>query len=465
MPAKSPLSLRLSRLLPGLPVPILAALLLGAHTRPAWAQQEYALAAPVLTLDEAITLALKGNYGVVNAALGVTKSSASVSAIKTHRLPVLNLDGALNYSILKQPFTVPQGAFGDYPIIGPIPAVDTTIGSIDGFFASAAIGMSQPLLQLNKIGLMVNQAELEDSISSQGLRNRQVDVVKSVKSQYYEILKTENTLQSTNASIAFYRELVKLVDNYVKQDVAQEYELLDTQARLARSEHTARTQGDALITQKERLNNLMGRDPKTAFRVSEEPPAARAGYPSMADAESIAIAQRPDVQEKIFKLKQAETGARITKADYIPSLNLVMQLTQLFNVDFIPETNWIVGLQLRWDIYDWGRKSNDLTKKKAEIAQAANDLDDTRAQVTIEVDSRLRELEQAQDLVKVTEIGQAAATEKLRVLTNQYKQQSALLKDVLQAESELAHANAEHADAVLSAWNAQAQLDKALGQT
>lgn len=185
----------------------------------------------------------------------------------------------------------------------------------------------------------------------------------------------------------------------------------------------------------------------------------------MAAAESLAIAQRPDVQEKILKLKQAETGARITKADYIPSLNLVMQLTQLFNVDFIPQTNWIVGLQMRWDIWDWGRKGNDLTKKKADIAQASNDLEDTRAQVAIEVDSRIRELEEAQEMVKVTEISQAAATEKLRVLTNQYKQQAALLKDVLQAESELAEANAQHADAVLSAWNAQAQLEKALGQT
>lgn len=444
---------------------LLIALLLGGYTRPASAQQEYALGAPVLTLDEAINLALAGNYSVANATLGTTKSAATVNAVKTQRLPILNLEGAANYSILKQPFTVPQGAFGDYPIIGPIPGNDTTIGSIDGFFASAAVGISQPLLQLHRTGLLIDQARVEDSISGQSLRGRQQDVVKSVKSQYYEILKTENTLQATNASIAFYRELVKLVDNYVKQDVAQEYELLDTQARLARAEHSARTQKNALATQKERLNNLMGRDTKTAFRVSEEPPATRAGYPSMADAESIAIAQRPEVQEKIYKLKQAETGARITKADYIPSLNLVMQLTQLFNVDFIPQTNWIVGLQMRWDIYDWGRKSNDLTKKKADIVQAQNDLEDTRAQVTIEVDSRLRELEEAQEMVKVTEISQAAATEKLRVLTNQYKQQSALLKDVLQAESELAEANAEHADAILSAWNAQAQLDKALGQT
>ena len=109
MPAKSPLSLRPSRLLPSHKTLALVALLLGVHIRPASAQQEFALGAPVLTLDEAISLALAGNYGVANATLGVTKSSATVSALKTHRLPVLNLDGAANYSILKQPFTVPAG--------------------------------------------------------------------------------------------------------------------------------------------------------------------------------------------------------------------------------------------------------------------------------------------------------------------------------------------------------------------
>ena len=155
MPAKSPLSLRQSRLVSGHTL-VLVALLLGASTRPVAAQQELSLAAPVLTLDEAITLALAGNYGVANATLGVEKSGASVDAIKTLRLPILKPGGDLNYSILKQPFTVPAGAFGDYPIIGPIPATDTTLGSIDGFFASAAVGVSQPLLQLNKIGLMVD---------------------------------------------------------------------------------------------------------------------------------------------------------------------------------------------------------------------------------------------------------------------------------------------------------------------
>ena len=87
-----------------------------------------------------------------------------------------------------------------------------------------------------------------------------------------------------------------------------------------------------------------------------------------------------------------------------------------------------------------------------------------KAQVTLEVDTRMRDLEESEELVKVTAVTKAAASEKLRVLTNQYKQQAALLKDVLQAESELAEANTQYQNAVLSAWTAQAQLDKALGE-
>jgi len=93
--AKS-LSICLAPYAPGCAALLLAAFLPGAIGAPirGQAQQEYSLAAPILTLDEAIALALKGNYGVVNATLGVTKSGATVSAIKTHRLPALNLDGA-----------------------------------------------------------------------------------------------------------------------------------------------------------------------------------------------------------------------------------------------------------------------------------------------------------------------------------------------------------------------------------
>lgn len=422
-------------------------------------------AAPVLTLDEALGIALQNNVDVVNAQLGVKKASESVGAARTARLPSLSLDGITTYSFTKQGYTIPGGALGDFPIIGPIPAADTTINSIDGPWGSIGVSLTQPILQQWRIGNVITQHKVQEQMAAEGLRGRQQDVTASVKEQYYQLLKLESALEAAAASVVFYRELVRLVAQYVEQDVAPEYELMETQARLARSEHNMRSEENALQTGKERFNNLLARDPKTPFKVSPENPPARAGYPSMADAESIAVAQRPDVREKELRLRQAQASKAMVGNEYIPSLNFIARYSQLFNVEFIPTTDVSIGLTLRWDIWDWGRKNHDIAGKDAEINQALNDIRDAKAQAAIEVDARLRDLEQAEQLVKVTTIEKAAATEKLRVLTNQYKEKAALLKDVLQAESELAEANTQFQDAILSAWTAQAQLDKAMGQS
>lgn len=419
----------------------------------------------VLTLGDAVDIASLNNLGIQNAQLSVTRAGQSLSAAKTQRWPTLSLDGFSTYTFTPQSYTIPGGAFGDLPVVGPIPPRDTTILAIDGPWASIGVNFSQPILQQFRIGKVIDQHELQEQISEQGLRGQQLEVVKNVRQQYYEILKTESALQAAGASVTFYRELVRLVSQYVDQGVAPEYELLQTQARLARAEHTARTEANTLKTQKERFNNLLGRDPKTAFRTLPESGPGAVGYPSMAAAEAIAVAQRPDVQEKVLRLQQAEASRSMIKTEYIPSLNFVARYTRMINVDFLPPEDASIGVHLRWDIFDWGRKRHDIKGKDADIAQAMNDIRDAEAQAAIEVDARYRDLEQAEELVKVTAIEQTAAAEKLRVLTNQYRQEAALLKDVLQAESELSQANSQHRDAILSVATAQAQLDHAMGQS
>lgn len=434
----------------------------GGHDRALVAQQEPA--ATVLTLDEALDIALASNLDITNARLGVTRAEQAVSAARTSRLPAFTLDGLTSYSFTRQGYTIPAGALGDYPPIGPIPGSDTTIKSIEGPWGSIGVSLTQPILQQFRIGKVITQHELQAQVAEQGLRSRQQDVTKEVKQQYYQILQLESSLEAAMASVTFYRELTRLVSQYVDQGAAQQYELMETEARLARAQHTARGEANALQTAKERFNNLLARDPATPFRAQSEVPPSRAGYPSLAAAESLAIAQRPDIQEKALRLRQAQTGRALVTNEYIPSLNLTARYSRLFNVEFIPTTDVSIGLMLRWDIWDWGRKQHDIAGKDAEINQASNELRNAQAQAGIEVDARIRDLEQAEALVKVTSIERAAAVEKLRVLTNEYREQAALLKDVLQAESELAEANAQYQNAILSAWTAQAQLDRAMGQ-
>jgi len=62
----------------------------------------------------------------------------------------------------------------------------------------------------HNIGLTIDQSEINEDIADQDLRSRRQAIIRDVKEAYYNILKTQNELLSTRASIAFYRELDQL---------------------------------------------------------------------------------------------------------------------------------------------------------------------------------------------------------------------------------------------------------------
>ena len=66
--------------------------------------------------------------------------------------------------------------------------------------------------------------------------------------------------------------------------------------------------------------------------------------------------------------------------------------------------------------------------------------------------------------MRVARLSRETAREKLRVTMNQYKQQTVLLKNVLQADTSLAETNRQYEDALLSFWKAKADFEKALGE-
>ncbi|HEY7491140.1 MAG TPA: TolC family protein, partial [Candidatus Tectomicrobia bacterium] len=67
-------------------------------------------------------------------------------------------------------------------------------------------------------------------------------------------------------------------------------------------------------------------------------------------------------------------------------------------------------------------------------------------------------------LLQVHQLAEETAKEKLRVVMNKYTEQAALLQDVLQAQANLADANYQYRQGLLSFWTARAEFEKALGE-
>jgi outer membrane protein len=417
----------------------------------------------LLGLQEAIDLALANNLNVVNVQLEIDATEGQVAALRARRFPQLTVTGVVSENLEEQEYTFDEGVWGDYPVIGPVPSQDTTIESASGTTGIVSANATQPISQLYSLGLSIEQSEVQEGLAREQKRLTEQDLARVVKQNYFEIVQTQSDLMVTQESIVFYESLQELVANYVAEEVSLEYELLDVEARLARRKLDAASQDNRLINQNEHMNNLLARDLNTRFTVQELPEQIVVTN-SEADAIADALNQRPNILKSKLEVENAQLNYDITKAGYIPDLDIRLRYTRLFNYELIPDTEAYIGLQAKWEFFDWGRKRNELSSQNSLIRAAANEMKEVENRVIIEVRNSLRTISLAEDSVVVARLTQDAARNKLQVLSNQYEQQSALLQDVLDAETELDRANNDYNRAVLSVWKARAELDRAMGE-
>jgi outer membrane protein TolC len=413
----------------------------------------------VLTLDEAISLALIDSRQVKNAHLAVGKAGDDLAATRTLRLPSMHLFMLASQQVVKQNGSFDNPLSTIVPGVGPffsigIPRKPTAI--FDG-------QILQPLSQQHRIGLNIEQAGLARDVESEKLRQVKQSTVNEVKQIYYGILQTQSASDSLLKAIRYYRELDRVVGDNVAQQVSLRSDSLEVKTRLAKAEYEALNLTNQLATEKERLNNLLGRDVRAEFRVTGVPDVNGLDA-DLALARSRALDQRPEVREARLKVKKAEVDRRIKKSEYIPDVSIGFNYTTFRNFDqVVPKNSASLGVVMTWEVFDWGRKKNQLAEKDKTIEQSRNGLHEAESLVLIEVGDKFRKLQQTRQALVVAQLKQETARENMRISVNKYKAEAALLSDVLQTQATLADTDYQFQQALLAFWTARAEYEKAIG--
>ena len=249
----------------------------------------------------------------------------------------------------------------------------------------------------------------------------------------------------------------------MRQQSALPADALDVKARLARAEYTAVTLRHSLASRREELNEILGRDVSMEFRLVPvgEPSSMELDLPA---ARTRALRQRPEITSGKLSVKEAEYAVRMKSAEYIPDFNLVLRYFSPIVGDTLPRHIAYAGVELSWDVWDWGRKNQEIAERKHTVEQATNRLAGLEPQITREVNDGYRKLHEARVLLDVTRLSVEAEREKLRVSLDRYRQQMALLRDTLEAQTAVADANRQHQAALHAFWTARADFERALGQ-
>ena len=428
------------------------------------AQSPESRSAEVLTLEQAVAIALRDNPQVKIAALEAGKPERDYAALKTRRLPNFSFEATGSQQLTPISFTFERGVFGTFPETGPIPSEDTKISTPLKPTAIFITRITQPLSQLYETKLNLKLLKLKGEIAREELRAKQQQIARDVKRAYFALLQTESEIEAVAETIRMYKELERVTGDYVAQQVALRTESLDVKSRLAKSEYDMMTLADKAGIQKQQLNQLLGRDLLTDFTVAAVPDAA-AFEADLAAARTRALEQRPELREARLKVKQAEGDRRVKKSEFLPDVSASFQHVTTANFNsIIPKSYMNVGITVSWEVFDWGRKKQELAGKDLAILQAQNAVKDAETSVLIEVNDKYNKLRQARQLFAVTQLDREAAVENVRVLTNRYKAQMSLLKDVLQAQSQLEQATNQGRQALLSFWGAKADFETAIGE-
>ena len=429
--------------------------------------QDNGTTSQVLALDQAIAIALKNNRQAKNARLEIEKTDDKLHAYRTRRLPSFKISSLVSQPLNSFDTTFEQGVFGIYPGNIPVPLQDSVIKSSTNTTFLLAGQVTQPITQLRRINLQIKQQKLDVEISETKLHATEQSLVNEVKRAYYAILQTEGAVRAAEESVKLYHELDRVTGEYVVQQVALKTDLMDVQTKVAKAEYEVLALNNSLSAQKEQLNLLLGRDVRTEFSVTDGLETAQATMreTDLIEARKRALDQRPEIREARLRLQQANLEKRVKKSELIPDVSLTVNTVTTVNYsNFVPRNVNGVGIQVDWEVFDWGRKKHEIAEKNRIIAQADNTVLETESRVLLEVNSRFRTLKENCQLIRIAQLAQTTARANVQIAAYKYRLEAVLLKDVLTAQTSLANANYEYQKALLSFWTAKADFEKALGE-
>ncbi|MBV8552780.1 MAG: TolC family protein [Acidobacteriaceae bacterium] len=419
---------------------------------------------PELTLSEAIQQALANNSSLKIASLETVRAADDLAANKTKRFANTQI-GALGGQLLTKPsVTFQQGSLGVYPSTGPIPATNQKI-EIPRKPAAAVFGsISQPLSTLYRIHLHLTALSFGLQATREEQEKTRLEVIDQVRRAYYTVVQAQSALESLEASLPFYKESKRLARENLTRETVLESDLLGADAQLLKTQNAVGDAKDQVATASEKLNDLMGRDIHTQFRVVSLRSADTEVETSEA-LEARALQNRPELKKAKFEVRQADYEARAKKAEYIPDVSAGLFYYTTANLEnALPRNIAVAGFQLTWEPWDWGRRKQEAAEKRVKEEQAKVAVNSTERAILIEVRNALRQLENTRRQLELSDATERTARQTLKETQEQVKREAVLTKVLFRAQSDLASADDRQQQALAAFWQARADLKKAIGE-
>lgn len=406
----------------------------------------------VLTVDEAVDMALRGNPSLLAAESSLRGDRDLQRSAGSRMLPSIRVtDEAQHYN---NQFGVP---FGSSLFVVRDQDINTFTATAD-----------QPLTGLLYLARERSAQERTADASEAGFAALRAVVKVDIEVGFLRLFEAAALEQIARTSEAELTEEVQVTKAKVDAGVLTNADSLRVQVAVANAkqqEILAHTQG---VVARANLLGAVGLPMDSADVDFAEPTnllaRGRAALPRGADAERQALTARPELRQRHLQLEAADEHHSASRMALGPKIDAEAGYNHLDGQPFSPANAGYVGVKLDWPIWEWGASYYAQRAAGAQAEAAKHQLDDERRQVAVEVATDLAQAQAAGSAVDVAEQAIASAEEAYRVTGALLKAGSATTTDLLNAQAELTQARLNRTRAQYEQAIAQASLDRTLGR-
>jgi len=332
-------------------------------------------------------------------------------------------------------------------------------------------GAAQPITQMFKIHAGASVARADAAAAHSDVLEAGNEIVLNVKTLYYHLLSAERRKHALELRIQAGEQSLDEAQKGVDSGVVLEEVVLKGEAQLAEARHALGEVDDAIDDMEVQFNDLLGLPLATKCELTDPdqetgswPTAAPATTTPVAELESEALTNNPNVASARHMLEKAHAGLNAAHAEYIPDVTGIVQNIHQNGAPLLPTNTEVVGFRAEWTISEFGKRTGLVHERKAQVAEAEENLQHTENQVCIDIEKELRKLHRTADELDAARRLVKDRTEMLRVVGDQVHASTANVSALRDADAQLADAQAQLFDAEMDRAIAQAELDRTEGR-
>lgn len=381
----------------------------------------------VLTVDEALKIALEKNYGILMARNDAAISKTNNAYGNAGMLPGLSFVGNGNYSISDINQKISGGTENKY--------TGVTSRSL-----STGIELNWTLFDGGKMFVTKNKLNEIQALGEIQLKNQILQTQYEVIAAYFDVVRQKQQMNSINEIINYNNELVKILQTSFDAGLIQKNNLLQAKIDLNVYKENAINQQYNIDAAKKALNRILGASIDSPFDV----------------VDSIPVGQPIDKKEMIQKLYDVNTSvlssqkqidiAKLTLKEYnksrFPTINFKAgyYLSQSNNSYGSVLQSHTLGPQfggtISLPLYQAGRISRQISTQKLEIESSQFYLEDVKQMVSVDLNNAITEYENQLQLLSIEKENNGLTKDNLEISIQRLKLGQTTSLEVHQAQQD-----------------------------